>query len=315
MEFKNNKEGFLDKIKEVLSHVSIKTYLYGILTTVVLIFIIIQTKSNDKNYLLNTNNGNTPCKDIYGDAVKIDEKNNEGCIDIYGAAKDFGIDLTGSQNGNTGNQVDYINNPNNNFTYDLSQDLVLTSLYLQQNGVTDDATRGKVLADVLSTYKNQVTGNLQTINSLNITRAENYDSYQNYLNDIVKAFDKYNTDSANHEKKYRNFDAAKLTVNSDGTLPEGVLNQLNGIINMNTDFINSLISIPATNIGASYQLQIINLLENQNAYLKSIIYLQTDPMKYLVLGGDDYLNNFQKNYTKIIDDFINYFNGLGITNQ
>lgn len=315
MQFKNNKQGFLDKIKEILGHVSIKTYLYAILTTVVLIFIVIQTKSNDKNYLINTNNDNTPCRDIYGNTVKINDKNNEGCIDIYGAAKDFGIDLTGSKNGNTGNQIDYVNNPNNNFTYDLSQDLVLTSLYLQQNGVTDDATRGKVLADVLSTYKNQVVGNLQTVNSLNITRAENYDSYQSYFSDIVKAFDKYNTDSKNHDNKYKNFDATKLTVNSDGTLPADILNQLNGIINTNTNFINSLISIPATTIGASYQLEIINLLENQNAYIKSIIYLQTDPMKYLVLGGDDYLSNFQKEYTKNIDNFINYFSNLGIKNQ
>ena len=43
--------------------------------------------------------------------------------------------------------------------------------------------------------------------------------------------------------------------------------------------------------------------------------IQTDPMKFLALGGDDYLSNFEKNYTESINNFVNYFKDIGINTQ
>jgi hypothetical protein len=307
MQFKNSENSFLNKTKHLLQQVSIKTYLYGILVMVVLIFILTQTKSNNKNYL--SDNKNNTCRDIYGNMVTIDPKNGESCIMIDQIAKDYGIDLSGTK---YDTNSDYVNNPNNNLTYDLSQDLIMTNLYLQQNGVTDEVTRGKVLADVLLKYKAQAEGNIQTLSALNVTREENFNSYQEYYNQVSSAFQKYGEKISESINKYKSIDNSKLVLNSDGTMPNVVSDQINKKINANLELINSLISIPATVGGASYQLEIINLLEEQNAYMQSLIKIQTDPMKFLALGGDNYLNNFETSFTKAINDFLNYFKSLGV---
>ena len=83
-------------------------------------------------------------------------------------------------------------------------------------------------------------------------------------------------------------------------------------IKINNDFINTLISIPATNSGSVYQLKIINLLSNQNVYLESLGDIFGDPMKYLVLGGDAYLKKVNSDFENTMNDFINYFKSLGI---
>ena len=308
MQFKNDKESFLDKARYLLQQVSIKTYLYGILVVIVLVFILIQTKSNDKNYLT-TDNKISTCRDIYGNVVTINPENGETCIMIDQIAKDYGIDLSGTK---YDTNTDYVNNSNNNLTYDLSQDLIMTNLYLQQNGVNDNVTRGKVLAEILTKYKDEASGNLQTISALNVTRGEDSTSYQNYYNEIYTAFQKYNKEVVDSANKYKNLNNSKLTINSDGTFPSAVTENINNIININSELINSLISIPTTVAAANYQLEIINLLENQNAYMKSLLNIQTDPMKFLALGGENYLTNFSKSYSDAVNNFMGYFKNLGI---
>lgn len=311
MQFKNGKESFLDKARYLLQQVNIKTYLYGILVVIILIFILIQTKSNDKNYLSDNKKSNS-CRDIYGNVITINPENGESCIMIDQIAKDYGIDLSGTK---YDSGTDYVNNSNNNLTYDLSQDLIMTNLYLQQNGVTDEVTRGKVLAEVLTKYKDQAAGNTQTISALNVTRNEDPASYQNYYNEINTAFQKNNKEVADAMNKSKKLTDSQLVLNSDGTIPTAVSDQINETINMNSELINSLISIPATVGGAHYQLDIINLLENQNAYMQAMMKVQTDPMKYLALGGDSYLDNFKTDYTNAINNFINYFKSLGVKTQ
>lgn len=311
MQFKNGKESFLDKARYLLQQVSIKTYLYGILVIIVLVFILIETKSNNKNYL-STSSKNNSCRDIYGNVITINPKNGESCIMIDQIAKDYGIDLSGTK---YDSGTDYVNNPNNNLTYDLSQDLIMTNLYLQQNGVTDEVTRGKVLAEVLTKYKDQASGNTQTISALNVTRGEDPASYQNYYNEINAAFQKNNKAVVDAMNKSKKLSDSQLVLNSDGTIPSTVSDQINETININSELINSLISIPATVGGAHYQLDIINLLENQNAYMQAMMKVQTDPMKYLALGGDNYLDNFKTDYTAAVNNFLNYFKSLGVNTQ
>lgn len=51
----NYKETIWDKLREVLSHVNIKTYIYGILVLGVLIMILINVKDANKYGHLNKN--------------------------------------------------------------------------------------------------------------------------------------------------------------------------------------------------------------------------------------------------------------------
>lgn len=296
---------FIEKIKHLLSQVNIQTYLYAILAIGAIILIVSNARLGNKSYLVNKNS-DTECRDPHGKIIKIDGSKGEGCVDIFGAAKDYGVDLSYIDNSNPNSNT---NNTDNNMTLDMSKDLILTNIYLDQNGVTDPTVKGKILANVISGYSNQIAGKVYTKADLNLSREENKAAYVSYYNDIVNAIIKYNSDIKNYNISHT---ATNLSGASDSALLDQVKTNMNDLIKINNDFINTLISIPATNSGSQYQLKLINVISNENVYLESLGNISSDPMKYLALGGDSYLTKFQTDFKNSVSGFDKYFIGLNI---
>lgn len=303
----NDGSNFIEKLKHLISQVSIQTYLYALLAIGAIILIVGNTKLGNKDYIVNKNS-DTECRDARGKIVKIDLSKGEGCIDIFGAAKDYGIDLGYIDNTNPAVNT----NSDSNMTYDMSKDLILTNIYLEQNGITDPTTKGKILANVVSGYSNQISEKVYTKADLNLSREENKSSYISYYNDIANEIIKYNSDIQNYNITHT---ADNISGLSDSALLDKVKTNMNELIKINNDFINALISIPATNSGSVHQLKIINLISNQNVYLGSLGDIASDPMKYLALGGDNYLKQFNTDFKNSVTEFIKYFTNLGITKK
>ena len=282
----NNEESFIEKVKHLMSQVSIKTYLYALLVIGAIILIISNVKLGNKDYIVKKNS-DKECRDPYGKIIKIDPQKGEGCVDIFGAAKDYGIDL-GYIDTTTNTNTDNIKNEN--LTVNMSQDLALTNVYLEQNNITDPEEKGKFLANVILDYKNNTQTDTYTISNIDTSRTENKTSYTEYYNELTNTFNDYNT-------KIKNF-------SKSGTAKD--------LIGINKSFIDDLLKISATKSGAIYQVRLLNLIDKQNTYLNSLITIDTDPFKFLVLGGEDYTNSFSKEMSNINIDFKNYFNNLGI---
>jgi len=273
-----------EKIRKLLSETSLKTFLYGILIVGILIAVLFLSKENNKYGYTMTNSKDQTCYDADGNQISAPGKY---CLDIAGAAKDYGLNLNDSSNTNTA--IDYTNDPNNNLTLDMSQDLILTNLYLKQNGVTDPTDRGKILAKIITNYQDSAQGKVYTVKDLNLNRGEDINSIKSYKQDLYNAFSKYNTDLKNNKST-----------------------DVSTYLSINNNFINSLISIPATKSGSEYQLRTLNLISNLNAYISSIPDVYSDPVKYLALGGDNYLDTFNKTILKINSDMEIYFNKFGV---
>lgn len=277
---------FIEKIKHLLSQVSIQTYLYALLAIGAIILIVSNARLGNKNYIVNKNS-DTECRDPHGKVVKIDPSKGEGCVDIFGAAQDYGIDLGYIDNTNISNTD---TKKDENLTVSMSQDLALTNVYLEQNGITNPEEKGRFLSDIILNYKNDAMANVYTISNLNTSRNEDSSSYNEYYNDLTAAFTDYNT-------KIKNF---------------GKNSTVNDLIGINKSFIDDLLKISTTKSGAKYQVELLNLLENQNTYLKSLTTIDSDPIRFLVLGGEEYMTSFNKEMNKINSDFKKYFNNLGI---
>lgn len=299
----NNDNLFIEKVKHLLSQVSIQTYLYALLAIGAIILIVSNARLGNKSYLVNKNS-DTECRDPHGKIIKIDPSKGEGCVDIFGAAKDYGINLD-----NTISSSNNYTDSSNNLTFDMSKDLILTNIYLNQNGITDPAVKGQILANVVNGYSSQLVGKIYTKPDLNLSREENKTAYVSYYNDIANAVIKYNTNIKNYNITHT---ATNLSSASDSALLDQVKTNMNDLIKINNDFINTLISISATNSGSLYQLNLINLISNENVYLQSLGNISGDPMKYLALGGDGYLTKFQTHFKNSINAFDKYFISLGI---
>lgn len=300
----NEENQFLDKVKHLLSQISIQTYLYALLAIGAIVLIVSNARLGNKGYLVNKNS-DKECRDPHGTIVKIDPSKGEGCIDIYGAAKDYGIDLSYIDS-----NTPAINTSNDNLTLDMSKDLILTNIYLDQNGITDPTQKGKILAGVVSGYSSQISRKDYTKGDLNLSRGENKDAYAAYYNDIANAIIKYNNDIKNYNATHNNTN--NISTSNDNALLDQIKTNMNDLIKINNDFNMSLLSIPATNSGSIYQLKLINLISKENTYLESLGDISSDPMKYLALGGDTYLKTFYTSFQNYTNDFIKYFKGLGI---
>ena len=302
---KNEENVFMEKVKHLLSQISIQTYLYGLLAIGAIVLIVSNARLGNKGYLV-SKNSDTECRYPRGTIVKIDPSKGEGCIDIYGAAKDYGIDLSyidsNSPTANTGSD--------NNLTLDMSKDLILTNIYLDQNGITDPTQKGKILAGVVSGYSSQISGKVYTKGDLNLSREENKNAYAAYYNDIANAIIKYNSDIKNYNTTHNS--NSNLSTSNDNALLDQIKTNMSDLIKINNDFSRTLLSIPATNSGSQYQLKLINLISDENTYLESLGNVSGDPMKYLTLGGDTYLKSFYTDFQNYTNDFIKYFKGLGI---
>lgn len=277
---------FLDKLREVLSHVNLKTYLYGIATVAVIAMILINVTGPSK----------------YG-SVK---KDGKFYLDIDQVAKDYGFDL--NQEGE--NFIDYVNSSDNNLTQDLSRSLLITNMYLEQSGMTDANARGEVLANIAKEYQKQALGREYTENDLNIIREENTQSIQDYydsLNSAIKdyTFNLKNININDLSKIYSNkteFTESDL-VNMKSIISANVLK----ITEINNNFINTILGIPATKAAAAYQLQLINLISKQNTYIKALAQIEIDPAKYVLINGDLFESSFKTDLSSINEQFLEYF--------
>jgi len=277
----NNDNSFIEKIRHLLSEVNIQTYLYALLAIGAIVLIVSNAKLGNKNYLVNKNS-DTECRDVHGKIIKIDPSKGEGCVDIFGAAKDYGINIDNTVNSNN----NYTNN-SSNLTFDMSKDLVFTNIYLEQNGVTDPEEKGKILNNIVQNYKDNYTKDQYTINDLTVTTMNDKNSIDLYRKNIYLIIVYYLTQSKNIKED--DFDTR---------------------ITFNNDIINNLLKIEATDEGANYQLKLINLLAEQNSYFDSINKIGIDPMKYLTLDGNNYMSDFKTKLGSIIDDFDNYFTNI-----
>lgn len=179
--------------------------------------------------------------------------------------------------------------PDANLTFDLSQDLVLTNIVLQQSGVSDTVTRGKILTDIIEKYKTQFLSDTYNESDISLTRNEDRESLLSYYEEIAGILANY---------------TEKLNAVSNGNIEQ--------VYSLNDNIIKTLIATPATKVGAQYQLKLINIFARQNAFITSAGELNTDPVKYLALGGDSYKETYKKEIVEAIDDFISYFKSLNI---
>lgn len=276
----NNEESFIEKVKHLMSQVSIKTYLYALLVIGAIILIINNVKLGNKDYIVKKNS-DTECRDPYGKIIKIDPQKGEGCVDIFGAAKDYGIDL-GYIDTTTNTNTDNIKNEN--LTVNMSQDLALTNVYLEQNGIIDDTKKGELFYKIIENYKNNSNENRYTINDLKIIDNTNKEDIILYRKNIYLVILYYLTET----KNISDFDMKKK-------------------ISFNKGIINNLIKIPAIEEGSVYQLKLINLLAEQNSYFDATNKINTDPIRYLTIGGDNYINDFKTELESIIDGFDTIF--------
>ncbi|HPX52326.1 MAG TPA: hypothetical protein PLE26_00870 [Candidatus Paceibacterota bacterium] len=279
-----------NNFREKLSKVDLKIYLYALGAIAVIVLIIITSNNYSK----------------YGSI----QKDGKYYLDIQKIAADYGIDL----NPITTNAIDYANNEDANVTEDLSRSLYLTNLYLEQNGMTDSTARGQILADIVFAYQEQVIGNKYTLGNLNIIREENKESLQEYYEDIYNAFDKYGKElgsiPTNPFAKYQNTDS--IDENTFDLAWKEMIDNIQKNINANNNLINNLISIPATENGATHQLELINIISKQTAYYKSLQQINTDPVKYLLLSGKDFMENFQNELTSTVNSLYIYFSSFGV---
>lgn len=283
----------LDKTKKILSNVSLKTYLYALGAVAIIALIIINTSSYSKY-------------GKYG-SVKGDGKYH---LDIEKIAKDYNININPEES----EMVDYLNNPDANFTEDLSKSLYLTNLYLEQNGMTDSTLRGKILANIVANYQSQISGKKYTKENLNIIRKENKAELENYYKEVKEAFDNYSSKlksiNITFIDEYANYPEVNDTLVDK--IRDEMLTNLQKSISATHDLINNLISIPATERGAEYQLNIINLFSKQIAYYQSLRDIDTDPAKYLILNGDIFVNNFENDLISALEPLYLYFEEFGV---
>ena len=65
-------------------------------------------------------------------------------------------------------------------------------------------------------------------------------------------------------------------------------------------------------LGSSFELQTQLLIANQNKYLSSLKNIDTDPNKFLVLGGEGYTDTFSKKIEAVNSNIKKYFSSVGI---
>ena len=289
----NNKmQIFWERLREVFSHTSLKTYIYAIGTIAVIAMILINVTGPGK----------------YG-TVK---KDGKFYLDLDQVAGEYGLDLNSDTNQSN---IDYVNGSDNNLTQDLSRSLLITNMYLEQNGMTDPTARGEVLANIAREYQKQATGKLYTESDLNIIRQEDKSSIQSYYNELNSALNNYikNTKSLNLIDINKAYGSKTSFTETDIVeMKAAITSNILKLTETNSNFINTLIGIPATSVGATYQLQLINLLVKQNAYLRALAQIETDPAKYLMLNGDTFDTSFKSDLLSINDAFISYFKKYGV---
>ncbi|MEA4910888.1 hypothetical protein SDC9_21726 [bioreactor metagenome] len=281
---------FWNNLRDKLSKVDIKIYLYALGVIAAIVMIILTSNSYSK----------------YGNV----KKDGKFYLDIQKIASDYGINL----NPTVEEGKDYTNNTDANLTEDLSRSLYLTNLYLEQNGMTDPTARGKILADIIFNYQEQLVGKKYTLDNLNIIREENKESLQEYYDDIYNTFQIYGQElnklPKNPFSSYSN--ATSIDENTFLSLWEEMKNMMQKNININNTLINNLISIPATERGATYQLELINLISKDIAYYNSIQQIDADPAKYILINGDLFAEDFQKELSNTALLFFNYFNEFNV---
>ncbi len=282
-------ENIWTRLREVLSNVSLKTYLYAIGVMAVLIAILINVTGPSK----------------YGSV----HKDGKFYLNIDQIAADYGLDL--SEDGDIGS-VDYTNSIDHNLTQDLSQSLLLTNMFLDQNGLTDPTAKGQILANIILEYQKQAKGKIYTEKDLNVIRNDDLESIREYYTDINRAL-------TNYKKSIQNLNLTDISQYSSNPSEENIVSMKAAItsnalkkIAINNSFINDLISIPTTSTGATYQLQLINLISQQNVYIKSLLYIDTDPAKYVLNNGESFEQKFDSDISSIIDSFNNYFRSSGL---
>lgn len=280
---------FWNNLREKLSKVDVKMYLYALGVIAAIVMIIITSNTYSK----------------YG-AVQRDGKYY---LDLQKIASDYGIDL----NPPVEEGVDYVNNEDTNLTEDLSRSLYLTNLYLEQNGMTDPTARGKILADIIFNYQEQLTGKKYTLDNLNIIREENKESLTDYHEAIRRASTDYASELKTvSENPFDTTNESFIDENNIDALWEEIKTSLQNNINASNNFINALISIPATERGSEYQLQLINLISKQIAYYQSLRQVSADPAKYLLINGDVFTEDFKNELDYILKSFSNYFTSFDL---
>lgn len=278
-------ESFWTRLREILSNVELKTYLYALGAIAIIIAIIINVSGPSK----------------YG-RVK---KDGKFYLNIEQIANDYGLNLK-EENPN----IDYANNTDKNLTQDLTNSLILTGLFLDQNGMTDKDAKGQIFANIVKEYQKQSKGKIYTKSDLAIIRGEDKNSLSEYYSDIDNAVAKYFSDIKNMNLNNNTDNLIKNTSLSEEKIVKvrsSISSDILKSIAVNDLFIEKLLSIPATNEGAIYQLQLINLISEENTYLKSLAYIDTDPAKYVMIDGDNFESKLSLNMTSILNAFGDYF--------
>lgn len=287
---KINFDVFLSKARNLLLKIDLKIFLSALAVLVVIVFLIITTQNYSR----------------YG-TVK---KDGLYYIDIESIARDYGIDLSETD-------IDfydyYTENGDNNFSYDLSKSLYLTNLYLEENGVTDSELRGKILANIVLAFQEQVSGKKYSLENLNIIRSEDINNITDYYLEINQALETYLEESAKEnidilgkypdETPVDNVFLSKIETETKSSIQKNIY--------ITKNFIEKLISIPATEKGAEYQLKLINLFSKQEAFFQALHDIDTDPAKYVLLE-ENFIENFQTELVSHLEDFYYYFNSFNI---
>jgi len=218
----------------------------------------------------------------------------------------------GLTSNNPDNQIkDYLNDSNNNLTVDLIHDVIFTKLVLDVQNIKNQETQIEIIKEVAQSYKDAAKGKVYTEADLNLGREESQEALQDYADRLSMVIDNYFTLIAKQEQNFQN----KLRLNSLASTTTKLnlsLEEINQNIIIVNRTINELLSISANMSGVSHQLNLINYFAENLAYFKSLTQTQTDPIKYISLGGNDYLEQSKDKFLTVINNFTKYFNERGI---
>lgn len=289
----------ISKIREKLAKVDLKSYLY-VLGIIAVIVVVVSMTNNEPKYGKKDKDG------VYQlDLKKIAEMYNLD-IDDYDVAK---IEEPYTN--------DYVYDYDKNTTKDLTTSLYATSLFMDQNGLTDPTLRGKILADIILEYKRKIDGKIYEERDLSVIRNDDKNSISEYQNEIKEAIDEY--DKSFKDITFKDIDSYKeMTDSNVASIKGDIVSNTMSIIDANDFLINKLLSIVATKDGAYYQIALINSLSKLNSFLITTAYLESDPMKFLLLDSNVDTSQLKENedeskkYFDSIEEntnnLINYFN-------
>jgi len=207
------------------------------------------------------------------------------------AGTKYGLSFLEDQNEIEQLPKDYVNDPSNNLSNDLTDSLILANVYLDLNETIDSPkTRLEVVNNVYNDYRTLAKGKIYNENDLKLLKNETSQdllTYNQNLGEIILNFQKQ-ISTWNNQK-----DIAIL-------------------INLYQEALSNLLALSVPESGKTELLNLINYFQKNIAYFKSLTTIQSDPIKYSLLAYNNNAARSSQELKSILISLENYFVKKGI---